>query len=300
MTLDDALMEACRAVQINPPKRALVPGKWVRSDTYERNGKGDAGVLLLDDKRGVSTVNWQTMMRKTVWTDGRQTDTPPPPDPKRAKQEAEEREAVARICAQIVKACRQDKHPYLAAKGFPDELGLVHDNPRQCLPPGRFWEDVAYTIPSGPVLVVPGRIGGKITTLQFIAADGTKKNIKHGAMVGASHRIATGERSVVCEGIGTAMSVRAALRLLGVSASVYSAFAAANVKRVAEAMPGALIAADHDKPLEQLGGKGTGEFYAIASGCRWVMPPALEDYNDMHMREGLRAVALHLRGALMG
>ena len=62
--------------------------------------------------------------------------------------------------------------------------------------------------PNGPLLVIPGRINGAVTTLQFIAEDGTKKNILGGAMMGASHRIAVGPQVWVCEGIATALSVR--------------------------------------------------------------------------------------------
>lgn len=113
---------------------------------------------------------------------------------------------------------------------------------------------------------------------------------------GASHRIATGRLPVVCEGIATAMSVRAALRLLSLSASVFSAFSASNVAKVAAGIAGAWIAADNDKPIEALGNLGTGEFYAAQSGCKWTMPPELGDFNDLHMAQGLRAVALHLRG----
>lgn len=55
------------------------------------------------------------------------------------------------------------------------------------------------------------------------------------------------------------------------------------------------MAADHDRPLPELHDKGTGEYYAIKSGCRWVMPPERGDFNDMHQSAGLRAVALLLR-----
>lgn len=301
MTLDDAMLAACQAVQVNPPKRALVPGRWVRTDTYERNGKGDAEVMVQDDSRGVSVVNWQTMQRKTVRIDGTETNAAPVRQRDHAKErrEAEEREAVAQVCERIVKTCRTDLHPYLARKGFPDELGLVHDNPRQCLPTGALGDAIARAMPEGQVLIVPGRAGAKITTVQFIAEDGAKKNILRGAMSGAFHRIASGRATVVCEGIATALSVRSALRLLNTQATVLSAFSAANAAKVAAAH-GAFLAADHDKPVEALHGKGTGEFYAAASGCKWSMPPALGDFNDMHQRDGLRAVALHLREALMG
>ncbi|NSX33874.1 hypothetical protein HTK96_10915 [Brevundimonas vesicularis] len=57
--------------------------------------------------------------------------------------------------------------------------------------------------------------------------------------------------------------------------------------------------ADHDKPVETLEWKGAGEFYALRSGRHWTMPKQMgDDFNDLHQREGLRAVALHLREAL--
>lgn len=299
MTLDDAMMAACQAVQINPPKRQPIPGRWMRTDTWERNGKGDAEVMILPGRDGVTCVNWQTQQRKTVRLTGESTDTGPARKrgPAQERREREEREAVARVCAEIVSACQQGKHPYLAAKGFPDEMGLIHEAPWRHFPAGRLGEALAKALPQGegPLLIVPGRIGRKITTIQFITPAGEKKNILRGVMGGASHRIATGRETWVCEGIATALSVRAALRLLGRSATVLSAFSAANVAKVAAGVPGAIIAADHDKPLPQLHGKGTGEFHAAASGCRWVMPPALGDFNDMHVSEGLRAVAVHLR-----
>ena len=68
---------------------------------------------------------------------------------------------------------------------------------------------------------------------------------------------------------------------------------------MAEGIPGALIAADHDKPIPDFGGLGTGEFYARRTGRKWAMPPAMGDWNDLHQSEGLRAVAIHLREFLL-
>ena len=217
-----------------------------------------------------------------------------------AEQEAQ-RVEVERICQAIVSGCREDRHAYLDKKGFPDEPGLVCDDPREFFPATRFGEALANSLPegNGPFLIIPGRIGGKLVTVQFITPEGTKKNILKGQMGGAFHRIATGRDTWVCEGIGTALTVRAALRVLGASVTVLSAFSASNVGKVAEAIAGARIAADHDKPVKTLESRGAGEFYARRSGRKWTMPPQLgDDFNDMHRREGLRAVALHLREAL--
>lgn len=303
VTLDDALRGACDAVGVEPPKRRLVPGQWVRTDTKGRNGKDDAAVLIFDDERGGMVWNHQTGQSQRFTVNGATEYRRDPEVERRQRQRDAERllqqQEVERICEAVVRGCETAKHPYLERKGFPEQLGLVCNDPARHFPRGRFGEALAKALPGeGPFLVIPGRIGQKITTVQFITADGAKKNILRGHMTGASHRIATGAQTWVCEGIATAMSVRAALKLLGVSATVLSAFSASNVEKVAAGIPGARIAADHDAPNEHLEGKGAGEFYARRAGRPWTMPPALGDFNDYHQAEGLRAVALHLRGAM--
>ncbi|MFN4296780.1 MAG: hypothetical protein ACK4FB_08040 [Brevundimonas sp.] len=305
-TLAEALHDACAVVGIQPPNHHVKPGQWVRTNTLGKNGKGDGAVLIFDDERGGMVWNHQTARNQRFRIDGANDNAPVDPrmEAKRKAREAErekERRQVERVCADIVRACRSEVHPYLEKKGFPDELGLVCDDPREHFPRGRFGDLLAKAMPEGegPFLIVPGRVGKTITTIQFITPDGAKKNILRGVMSGASHRIATGRDTWVCEGIGTAMTVRAALRLLGASVTVLSAFSASNVGQVAEAIAGSRIAADHDKPVEALEGLGAGEFYARRSGRKWTMPKvAGEDFNDLHQREGLRAVALHLREAM--
>lgn len=299
-TIDDALRVVCDDLRIKPPRRLAPAGRYARTDTLESNGRGDAEVRIHDDGRGIEAVNWQTQQRKSVRIGGEAGQAPAAlrRDPERDRRDEAERREIAAACARIVAGCTAEPHPYLARKGFPDERGLVCADVWRHMPPGRLGEAVAeYSIPpgEGPLLVVPGRLSGRITTVQFITADGVKKNILRGIMSGASHRIATGRETWVCEGIATALSVRAALRFLGRSATVLSAFSAGNVAKVAGSIPGAIIAADHDKPVETLGGMGTGEYYARQSGRAWVQPEALGDFNDQHMRDGLRAVALRLR-----
>lgn len=304
MALDDAMAEACRAVGINPPKHKPVPGQWTRTDTLERNGKGDASVLIFDDLHGGIAWNWQTQQRQPFTTRGRGEAIAPAirRDPEKERRQKAEQAEVERICADLVRACQMDRHAYLERKGFPTALGLVIEDPRRIIPQAGVGKSIAKALPegNGPFLIVPGRIGKKVTTLQFITADGAKKNIFRGVMGGASHRIATGRQTWVCEGIATALSVNAALRLLNASATVLCAFAASNVAKVARSIPGAIIAADNDKPVETLGGLGTGEFYARQSGQKWIAPPVLGDFNDFHQSAGLRDVAMYLRDLDMG
>lgn len=306
-SLDEAVNQACAAVGIEPPKRKLVAGVWIRTDAKGKNGRNDAAVLLNDDLVSGLAYNYQTAQGQPFRLgDLRRAgnDNNPERDRRRAEidrlREAE-RQQVERICAAIVAGCREDRHAYLDKKGFPEEPGLICDDPREFFPSGRFGEALAKSLPDGlglPFLIVPGRINGKIVTVQFITVTGEKKNILKGQMGGASHRIATGRDTWVCEGIGTALTVRAALKVLGANATVLSAFSASNVCRVAEGIAGSRIAADHDKPVETLENRGAGEFYARRSGRKWVMPPDLGDFNDHHVRHGLRAVALLLREAM--
>ena len=304
LTLEDAMRAACDAVGIKAPPSPPPPGRWKRTDTLGVHGKGDASIMIFDDQRGGIVWNWQTQIKVPFRVGG---DVAPVSAAERraaqAKAEARQRrereqsEEAAKTAGLIVQSATQAKHPYLTAKGFPDELGLVHESPQRLFPGGWLGEAMAKAMPEGdgPWLIVPGRIGKTITTVQFIGTDGAKKNLLRGRMDGASHRIATGAETWVCEGIATALTVRAALKLLGRSATVLSAFSASNVAGIVSATSGAVMATDNDKPIETFGGLGTGEYYARKTGRAWAMAPTAGDWNDYHQAHGLRAVAILLR-----
>lgn len=309
MSIQTAMAEACAAVQIVPP-RATRPGQWVQCPAVGKGASNGSGrVLVFDDGRGGICWNWITGIQQRFSSNGlagRDEVKAPPRNPEDERKAEAERLEVISACERIVKACEAAQHPYLARKGFPDDMGLTIADPRPLLPKGKLGEAMAAALPEGdgPLLVIPGRLHGqsdqRIGTLQFITPDGSKKNILRGVMNGAAHRIAMGRETWVCEGIATALSIRDALRMLNRPATVLCAFAAANVGKVATALPRSILAADNDKPIEALGNLGTGEYYAIRSGRKWLMPPQLGDFNDMHQRDGLRAVALHLRGFGVG
>ena len=302
MSIHDAMRDACRAVGIEVPRK-VEPGRWCPSPVEGKGRSNTSGRVMINDD-GVTGCAWNhsTGVHQRFWVGG-SSEAPPPVqrDPEADRRRAAEHREVEAACLRIVKSCDQTQHPYLARKGFADEMGLVIADPRPLMPRGPLGEAMAAVLPEGdgPLLVVPGRIGQRLTTVQFITAEGAKKNILRGQVGGACHRIATGRETWVCEGIATAMTVRAALRLLGRSVTVLSAFSASNVAKVAEGIPGALIAADHDKPIPDFGGLGTGEFYARRTGRKWAMPQAMGDWNDLHQAEGLRAVAIHLREFLL-
>lgn len=302
-TLYEAMRAACDAVGIQVPKKTFV-GRWAQSPVLGKKASNRSGrVLIFDDQRGGIAKNYSTGLEQPFRVDAELTSQLTSKEREEIRQrqewrkqrEAEEQEVIQRICHDIVQSSRTDIHPYLDRKGFPEEFALIHDDPRRHFPSTKLGELLAASMPEfdEPLLIIPGRVGKTITTIQFITVNGEKKNIFRGKMDGASHRIATGRETWVCEGYATGLSVRAALRALGRSATVRCAFSASNTEKVS----GEIVAADNDNPVVQLGNVGTGEFYAVRSGRVWTMPPNVgDDFNDFHQREGLRAVALHLKG----
>ena len=304
MTLEDAMRAACDEAGVKPPRGLPTFGRWKRLDTLGQNGRGDASIILFDQAGGM-VWNWQTAQKVPFRAGADSVRSLSTKELQRIKREAEARRrrdaeeaaSAASVACRIVKSAKVETHPYLEGKGFPEEHGLVHDNPASFFPASELGVAMARAFPKegGPWLIVPGRIGKDVATVQFIACDGFKKNLFRGRMNGASHRIASGRETWVCEGIATALSVRAALRLLGRSATILCAFSASNAASIAKSIPGAVLATDHDKPVENFGGLGTGEYYARESGRAWAMPPERGDWNDYHQAHDLRAVALLLR-----
>jgi putative DNA primase/helicase len=220
-----------------------------------------------------------------------------------AERKARERaEQAARIAAEIVRASVPGRHGYLAAKGFPDETALTVGRDRliAILEANRKRVDSLVTDDGITGIVIPARLGAAVSSVQIIWEDGTKKFLAGGAMQGATHRIATGRDTWLCEGFATGLSLRAALRSLYRSSTILVCFSASNIAKVAGCLSGRrYIAADHDKAMEQFGGLGTGEHYARQTGLPYIMAPDLGmDINDMHQDAGIFAVQ-RLIGDLM-
>lgn len=78
-TLQQALSDACSAVGVEMPRRRLMPGKWVRSDTKGRHGKDDASILIFDDQCGGIVWNHQTAISHRFRVDGANDNRPADP-----------------------------------------------------------------------------------------------------------------------------------------------------------------------------------------------------------------------------
>lgn len=238
----------------------------------ELHPKKRNGAYRTDGVRGWAK-NWETGETVT-WHEARpeKRRVPLKPLPSLAKRRAEEDRRAKRAAEEArrrIAAARMTTHRYLEVKGFPKQLGLVHEG----------------------VLLIPARIGTEVVSLQEIFTDGEKKNLPGGRMSGASFTIGSGGIEILCEGYATGLSIKAALAGLHLPAKVTCCFSASNIATLAEKRRRALVVADNDKPVAQFGGLGTGEFYARRTGLPWAMPPGLgDDANDFHLAAGLPAL----------
>jgi len=166
-------------------------------------------------------------------------------------------------------------HPYLEAKGFPDEQGSV------------------LNIENKPVLLIPMRLGKSLCGVQQIWEDGTKKFLYGQRTSGATFVFDNKGLNIVCEGYATALSVRAAMKQLKRRYTIHVCFSAGNMVRVAEGLESGLVIADNDK-------SGTGQQAAADIGWPvWMSDLEGEDANDCHRRIGLFAFSQSLTQSML-
>lgn len=289
MTLDAAILEACSSVGIMPPKSQAV-GKWLTTDTLDgKHGKGDGRVIV--NGKSVTGWNWRTGEKATVWLDGQPTQADRREIAKKIEVESADKrqraEHAAAIAERMVAAAKRARHPYMAAKGFRDETPLV-------LPASEVQAIGGdYLVKDGGqvAIVMPARIGSRLSSVQLIWEDGRKKFLAGGEISGACHRFGKGTLTWLCEGYATGLSLRAALQGMKRSDTVLCCFSASNLVAVSRSVKGrCFVAADRDKPMPMFDGLGTGEWFARMTGRSYLIPPAPGDVNDMHQAEGIFAV----------
>lgn len=255
----------------------IADGRWHRCRTEDKPRKRN-GSYLFEGSRGV-VINWATMTKASVWSEGgkiEQVDRQAIRRMQWANQNEERRRHVeARSLAdRMVREATVTTHPYLAAKGFAEETGLVLGG--ELLIPMREFE--AYK---------------QINSIQRIAADGTKLFLAGGKAKGSIFLIGPmmARERWFCEGYATGLSIRAALRKLYREALVVVCFSAGNLAHVGRLnkRAGDYGVADNDK-------SGAGEEAVMSAGLRyWMSPQQGEDFNDFHLRVGLQGAADSLR-----
>ena len=290
--------------------RDPIPDNRVHRVRTEDHPRKRNGAYRFDGVMG-AVRNWATMAEWALYRPDKAASLPPP-DAKRIaelrrKAEADEakrhRRAAAAAAdmlkrATIIKPRKATKwadgvytHPYLERKGFGDA---------ECLVLG---QDVAVerddkesmTFKAG-CLLIPMRdcVTQQLVGMQAIDKDGTKLFIPGSRAKGAVFCIGRAPEIWLCEGVATAYSVLAGLRVLYREACVMACFSAGNVIEVASRFKEArvFVAADNDA-------SGAGAKAAQATAKPWVMPDEVgTDFNDLMAARGVQAVRDVLRRIL--
>lgn len=257
----------------------LIEGRWVRVKTTDKTKKRNGAYKFLGDVGFVQ--NHATMEQVAVWKDGSRAGFADKVAlrAQKAINDAQEaaRHAEARTRAQyIFDNCTLGTHPYLAGKGFPDELMPVR----------------------GETLVIPMRDFKRyeqLNSLQFITESGEKKFMPGGKAKGSVFCLGPWlprERWLV-EGYCTALSVREALDAMHCRAQVITCFSAGNLAHIGKMLrhssPRSFVFADNDS-------SGAGLRAAEETGLPFVMAPEVDkDANDWHRERGVWALVRLIR-----
>ncbi len=280
MNLTDAIVSA----GMTPP-RSIVQGRWLRFPGIGKGRANRSGWCRVITPTLAIFGDWSSGIRQ-VWRDDSHIDDKRSLEALRDAQARERRfaaeqsrnqSAAARNAHEMVSDADHGTHPYLARKGFPALIGLTHQG--------------KLLVPVLDFDRYPN-----IITVQLIAEDGEKKFMLGGRAKGGVYRLgvpaARARRVLICEGYATGLSLDAAAHMLPGAHSTLVCFSAGNLELIAGKLPesiDALVCADNDK-------SGTGERSARRTGRKWVMPSEVgHDYNDMHVKHGLRSVMEAIR-----
>ena len=286
-----SLPDAFEKMGMSYPDREPKPGEMVRFSTNGKPGNKSGWCRLFPDSTGAAFGCWRDDLMFT-WQ-YRDADAPPPSKEEREaanlKHEQMKRDAAADLEKQYARAADKALNIF----GQTTDLDTTHDYvTRKGITPhhARRDKDGSITIP------VYGA-DGKLQSLQFIGADGSKRFLYQGKMrdgrlmIGAPRNT---EPIIVCEGWATGCSIHDAT-----GATVAVSFSGSNMRNVSADMrrkfPNAqvIIAADLDA-------HGAGLKYAqaaaVAGSPATINTPVFQDgrtsgdFNDVHQAEGANAL----------
>ena len=254
----------------------VIPHKQMRTSTEDHPRKKNGSYKFLGDVGFV--MNWATMTEPAVWF----------PDDKTASSSViakplidhtKERERLAKKASDkagwILHQCKQETHPYLASKGFPNEVGNV------------------WTKDNERILVIPMRIDKRLTGCQLINSEGVKKFLYGQTTKGATLTMNAKGFPIFCEGYATALSIREAMIANNIKYSIHVCFSASNMKLIAGKFPYGLIVADNDNShVGETTARKTGKPY-------WLSETIGEDFNDFHKRVGTFKASQSLKKKLI-
>lgn len=254
----------------------IIPHRWVSTPTEDHPRKRNGRYKFLGNIGWVQ--NWATMTKPEVWKDVTGVTPKDYRDTfrKLAAERERESQAAAGKAGWIMNQTIRSTHPYLAAKGFPDELGNIWDKGDTKL------------------LVIPMRgLDKRIIGCQLIDGDGKKKFLQGQSSKGAVFAMNAGGLPIFCEGYATGLSVRAVMVQIKIRYSIYVCFSASNMEEVAGRFDSGIVIADNDP--NQVGenvARRTGKPY-------WVAPTVGQDFNDFHQSVGIFKASQALKKLLI-
>lgn len=259
------------------PSRLYPSDKIMRCGTVDKPRSGN-GAYFWDGQRGWC-FDWSGEA-KTIWYND-PTAKPWTEEEMRAwaqkrasaasEQDKKYRET-AREAQEELKRAKLECHPYLEYKGLHDERGFVLND--KLLVPMRN--------------VSTNRIQGYQSIFWNQEERKYAKLMKYG-MRAKNAVLFLGNRDFpeywLVEGFATGLSLRQALRSIGIMATVVVCFSAGNMVQVSDQLRGnRYVFADNDESK-------TGERAAIETGLPWTMADQTGwDVNDLHQKNGLFSV----------
>ena len=242
--------------------------RWVRVPTTDKPHSKN-GAYIWDGKMG-AIQNWAVHEKPITFLS--KDDFCITESEWRKKKDKAEKERKARNNKAIQKAvfimdnAEKKEHPYIVKKGFTDKHWV--------------WNGL---------LVIPMRIDQKLVGCQLIDQDGNKKFLSGQITKGAEAVIDAKGIDIFAEGYCTSLSIRDAMKHLGLRYRIHICFSASNVENIAKMYNSGIVVADND--LNRIGervAKRTGLLY-------WISDKEFEDFNDFCLRVGIKAAAQSLQ-----
>jgi putative DNA primase/helicase len=176
------------------------------------------------------------------------------------------------------------RHLYLARKGFP-QLQAATISVMELASIMKIPKPLEHLKGTSWLLVVPMRnVANKLQSLEFITGDGEKCFLPGGKLNGSACWMGKEGPVVVCEGVGTGLSLRRSAARQKLAIRVACAGSALNMKSLREVAN--YVMADNDESK-------TGEKVAIDLGKPYALPATVGmDFNDLEVSDPSEAALL--------
>jgi len=240
-------------------------GLWRRYATEDKPAHKNGAVKFMGDHAFIQ--NHATMTEIVVW----KADADAKIDHEKIKRIAQQADQdikrkqieASKTAAWMLNSSQIAKHPYLSAKGFPDEQGNI------------------YVKDGVLLMLIPMRVGANLVGVQIIEPEGKKKFLFGQRTSNAEFVFNNKGPHILCEGYATALSLRMAMAVLKRRYTLHVCFSAGNMEKIASTLQGGFVVADNDL-------SHTGLNTAKKIGWPYFMPPyAGQDFNDYVINVGL-------------